>query len=64
MATAKPGTILKSHIPFKTNQWDEIRPGYLESDTVAHCGTSVAGSFVCTVNTVDIATERTEQRAL
>lgn len=64
LATTKPGSILKSHIPVKTNQWDESRPGYLESDTVAHCGTSVAGSFVYTVNTVDIATGWTEQRAL
>jgi len=64
LATTKPGSILKSHIPIKTDQWDETRPGYLESDTVAHCGTSVAGSFVYTVNTVDIATGWTEQRAL
>jgi len=64
LATTKPGSILKSHIPIKTNQWDERHPGYLEADTVAHCGTSVAGSFVYTVNTVDIATGWTEQRAL
>lgn len=64
LATTKPGSILKSHIPIKTNQWDETRPGYLESDTVAHCGTSVAGTFVYTVNTVDIATGWTEQRAI
>ncbi|MCH7733326.1 MAG: integrase, partial [Candidatus Marinimicrobia bacterium] len=64
LATTKPGSILKSHIPVKTNQWDETHPGYLESDTVAHCGTSVAGSFLYTVNTVDIATGWTEQRAV
>jgi len=64
LATTKPGSILKSHIPIKTGQWDESRPGYLESDTVAHCGTSAFGSFVYTVNTVDIATGWTEQRAL
>jgi len=64
LATTKPGSILKSHIPVKTGQWDETRPGYLESDTVAHCGASIAGSFVYTVNTVDIATGWTEQRAL
>lgn len=64
LATTKPASILKSHIPIKTNQWDETRPGYLESDTVAHCGRSVAGSFVYTVNTVDIATGWTEQRAV
>jgi hypothetical protein len=31
----KPGSLLKKHIPIKTNQWDEDRPGFLEADTVA-----------------------------
>ena len=64
LSTTKPGSILKSHIPIKTGQWDETRPGYLEADTVAHCGASVAGSFVYTVNIVDIASGWTEQRAI
>jgi hypothetical protein len=41
-ATTKPGALLRKHIPIKTAQWDESRPGFLEADTVAHCGTSVA----------------------
>ena len=64
LATTKPGSILKKRIPIKTNQWDESRPGFLEADTVAHCGNSIAGSFVYTVNIVDIATGWTEQRAV
>lgn len=64
LSTTKPGSILKKHIPVKTQQWDEKVPGYLEADTVAHCGTSVAGMFVYTVNTVDIASQWTEQRAV
>jgi len=64
LCTTKPGTILKKHIPVLTNQWDERRPGYLEADTVAHCGTCVAGSYVHTVNMVDIATGWHEQRAV
>lgn len=64
LATTKPGSILKKQIPVKTNQWDETRPGFLESDTVAHCGTSVAGMFVYTLNCVDIATSWTELRAV
>jgi hypothetical protein len=63
-ATTKPGTLLKHHIPIKTKQWDETRPGYIEADTVAHCGGSLAGDFAYTVDTVDIATEWTEQRAV
>ena len=64
LATTKPGSILKHHIPIKTNQWDETKPGFLEADTVAHCGASTAGMFVFTVNCVDIATGWTEQRAV
>jgi len=64
LATTKPGSLLKKHIPIKTNQWDETRPGFLEADTVAHCGTSLSGQFVYTVNMVDIATGWTAQRAV
>lgn len=63
LATTKPGSLLKKQIPVRTGQWDETRPGYLEADTVAHCGTSVEGQFVYTLNTVDIATGWSEQRA-
>jgi len=36
LATTKPGSLLKKHIPIKTNQWDEHIPGFIEADTVAH----------------------------
>lgn len=64
LATTKPGLILKHQIPIQGSQWDQSRPGFLEADTVAHCGTSMAGEFVYTIDTVDIATGWTEQRAL
>jgi len=63
-STTKPGTLLKKHIPIKTDQWDETRPGFLEADTVAHCGESMAGMFAFTLDCVDIATSWTEQRAV
>jgi len=63
-STTKPGLILKTQIPIKTNQWDETKPGFIEADTVAHCGSSMAGTFVFSLDTVDIATGWTEQRAL
>lgn len=64
ISTTKPGTLLRKQIPIKTNQWDEFRPGFLEADTVAHCGGSTAGEYVNTVDFVDIATTWTEQRAV
>lgn len=64
LATTRPGSLLKKHIPIKTNQWDEHVPGFLEADTVAHCGSSMAGMFAYTLNSVDIATTWSEQRAI
>ena len=63
-ATTKPGTLLRKQIPLKTNQWDETRPGFLEADTVAHGGDTMAGMFAFTLDCVDIATGWTEQRAV
>lgn len=63
LSTTKPGSLLKKQIPIKTEQWDESRPGFLETDLVAHCGSSTYGPFVNTIDTVDIATGWTEQRA-
>jgi hypothetical protein len=62
--TTKPGTLLRKQIPIKTHQWDETRPGFLEADTIAHCGETLLGQFVYTIDTVDIATGWTEQRAV
>jgi hypothetical protein len=63
-STTKPGTLLRKQIPVKTNQWDESRPGFLEADTVAHCGDSTRGMYANTIDFVDIATGWTEQRAV
>jgi hypothetical protein len=63
-ATTKPGSLLRKHIPISTDQWNETMPGFIEVDTVAHCGTSTEGMFVYTINCVDIATSWTEQRAV
>jgi len=62
--STKPGRLLRHQIPIRTHQWDEARPGFLEADTVAHCGTSLMGDFVYTVDTTDLATGWTEQRAV
>ena len=61
--TTKPGTLLRKQIPIKTNQWDEFKPGFVEADTVAHCGDKIEGDYANTVDLVDIATGWTEQGA-
>lgn len=60
----KPGTLLKSQIPIRTDNWDVTRPGYLEIDLVSHCGPCASGEFVYSLNATDIHTGWTETRAL
>jgi hypothetical protein len=64
LCTTRPGSIIRELIPIKTDQWDEKRPGNIEVDLVAHCGTSVSGDYINTLNVVDIATGWTSQRAV
>lgn len=60
----KPGSWLKTEIPIRTGTWDLTRPGYLEADTVAHCGASLAGDFIWSVTYTDIFSGWTEGRAV
>lgn len=59
----KPGTLLKNQIPIRTEHWDITRPGFVEADTVAHCGNSLAGDFVWSLTLTDILSGWTENRA-
>jgi hypothetical protein len=55
-STTRHGSLLKNSIPIRTfTDWEENRPGYLEIDTVAHCGESVEGFYLNTLMTVDVA---------
>lgn len=60
----KPGSLLKTEIPIRTGSWDLTRPGYLEADSVAHCGTSLAGDFIWSLTYTDIFSGWTEGRAV
>lgn len=60
----KPGSLLKIQIPIRTDNWDIQVPGFMEADTVAHCGTSLSGDFVWSLVFTDIATGWTQQRAV
>ena len=60
----RPGTLLRQQIPIRGNVWEEGVAGWLEVDTVALCGGSVAGEFVWMVDGVDYATTWVEVRAM
>jgi hypothetical protein len=60
----KPGTLLRQHIPIQGEVWDETRPGFLEADSVAHCGSSLSGNFIWSLTYTDLASTWTEGRAV
>lgn len=60
----QPGSLLKTEIPIRTGTWDLTQPGYLEADSVAHCGTSLAGDFIWSLTYTDIFSGWTEGRAV
>ena len=60
----KPGSLLKTEIPIRTGTWDLTQPGYLEADSVAHCGASLAGDFIWSLTYTDIFSGWTEGRAV
>lgn len=60
----RPGTLLRHQIPIRGSVWEEGKAGWLEVDTVALCGGSVAGEFVWMVDGVDYATTWVELRAM
>ena len=60
----RPGTLLRQQIPIRGSVWEEGKAGWMEVDTVALCGGSVAGEFVWMVDGVDYATTWVELRAM
>src|SRR5947207_497786 len=61
LSTTRAGTLLKQQIPIRTfEEWKETRPGFLEADLVAHCGTQAEGAYLYTLTLTDVATGWTE----
>jgi hypothetical protein len=60
----KPGTLLKHHIPLKTDCWDVTEPGFTEIDLVSHSGDNASGEFIYSLNLTDIHTGWVETRAV
>lgn len=60
----RPGTLLRTQIPIQGEVWDEKRAGFLEADSVAHCGSSLAGDFVWSLTYTCLGSGWTEGRAV
>lgn len=56
----KPGTLLKHHIPLRTDRWQTTAPGFSEVDLVSHSGDCADGMFIHSLNLTDIHTTWTE----
>jgi hypothetical protein len=64
LSGTKPGSLLRQQIPIQGEVWDERRPGFLEADSVAHCGGSLAGNFIWSLTYTDLASTWTSGRAV
>jgi hypothetical protein len=64
LCATRPGTLLRRQIPIQGEVWDERRPGFMEADSVAHCGASLAGNFTWSLVYTCHASTWTEGRAV
>ena len=64
LSGTKPGSLLRQQIPIQGEVWNENQAGFLEADSVAHCGSSLAGSFVWSLTYTDITSTWTSGRAV
>ena len=61
----RPGTLLRNQVPYKLDiPWNPKSPGFIEADTVAHCGGTLSGDYAWSLTLTDIRTTWTENRAV
>lgn len=63
LSTTRSAGWVKAKIPLKLLEGEVKVPGYMEMDTVAHCGNSTAGEYVNSLTATDLFSGWTELRA-
>jgi hypothetical protein len=63
-ATKPTSYALRNEIPFGKSYTAHKEPGYLSIDTVAHCGSSLKGDHIWTVNSTDTVSGWTETQSI
>lgn len=63
LSTTRPSIRMKTKIPLKLLDGETKVPGFVEGDTVAHCGSSIAGEYANTLTVTDLFSGWTELRA-
>jgi hypothetical protein len=56
--------LLRHQLPLQGEVWNQRRVDFLEADSVAHCGQSLAGDFIGSLIYTDLASTWTEGRAV
>ena len=64
LATTRPGTLLRGQVPTRSGPPDTTKPGWVEADTVAHCGETTAGDYVNSLTFTELFSGWTENRAV
>ncbi len=59
-----PARHMKNKVPINTLDSIITEPGYVQADTVAHCGDRLEGDFINSITLTDIASTWTENRAI
>jgi len=62
--TKCPSRFMKNKVPLSTLDHKVDRLGFMQADTVAHCGTSALGPFISSLTLTDILSTWTENRAM
>jgi hypothetical protein len=61
--TPKANAAIKAIVPVRAECWDATEPGWIEADTVAHCGGDMGGNFIWSLTATDIFSGWTEVRS-
>lgn len=61
--TPKTNAAIKALVPIRAQSWNATEPGWIEADTVAHCGGDMSGSFLWSLTMTDIFSGWTEVRS-
>jgi len=64
LCATQPGTLLRRQVPTRGGPPDTTKPGWVESDTVAHCGDTTAGDYVNSLTFTELFSGWTENRAV
>jgi hypothetical protein len=64
LSATRPGTLLRGQVPTRGGPPDTGQPGWVEADTVAHCGDTTAGDYVSSLTFTELFSGWTENRAV